>query len=101
MRGAGANMDGEGGCSGLQCALIHGELQGLCRFPGGNGGELRGFEPAIFLDLVAGHGRQWRFGAHDNDGLELTLDFPGFTPDKKFTDIKFRHVIAFPLDTAG
>ena len=63
---------------------------------GGDGGNFRIFEPAIFLDLVIGHGFLWWLGAHDYHCLELAFDFSGFAPDKKFADIKFRHVAAFP-----
>ncbi|BFT62605.1 hypothetical protein PMm318_A33640 [Pseudomonas moorei] len=45
---------------------------------------------------MVSHGSQWRFGAHDYDSLELTVDFSGFAPNKKLADIKFRHVAAFP-----
>lgn len=84
------------GWSGFQRTFIDGKLQGLGGFLSCDGGDVRGFEPAIFLDLVIRHCSQWRFGAHDNDRLEFALDFSGFAPDKKFTDIKFRHVAAFP-----
>jgi hypothetical protein len=35
---------------------------------------------------------QRRFGPHDDDRLELTVYFPGIAMDKKFANIKFRHV---------
>ena len=84
------------GLSGFQCAFVDGKLQGLGGLLGGDGGDVRRLEPAILLDLVIRHGGQRRFGAHDNDCLEFAFDLSGFAPDKKFTDIKFRHVAAFP-----
>lgn len=64
---------------------------------GGDGSHVRGLEPAIFLDLMKGHGFQWWFGAHDYDRLELAVDFSGFAPDEKLADIKFGHV-RLPLE---
>lgn len=82
--------------SDFQCAFIDRQLQGLGGFLSSDGRNVRGLEPAIFLDLVIGHGGQGGFGAHDNDSLEFAFDLSGFAPDKKFADIKFRHVAAFP-----
>ncbi|CAI8746200.1 hypothetical protein EMIT0P4_160050 [Pseudomonas sp. IT-P4] len=82
--------------SGFQCARIDRGLEFPGRFLGRHGGDIRGFEPAILFDLVIGHGLERWFGAHDNHGLEFTLDFSGFTPDEKLADIKFRHVADFP-----
>lgn len=87
--------------SGFQGAFIDGKLQGFGGILGCDRGDVGGLEPAIFLDLVIGHGGQWWFGAHDNDCLEFAFDFSGFAPDKKFTDIKFRHVAAFPWKYYG
>ena len=81
--------------SSSQCSCIDGGLQFLGGFLGRDGGNVRRLEPAVFLDLVIRHGFQRRFGTHDNDCLVLAIDFSGFTPDKKFADIKFRHVAAF------
>ena len=92
---AGMNIDRKD-LSGFQCTLIDGKLQRLGGVQSGNGGEVRRLEPAILFDLVIGHCGQRRFGAHDDDSLEFAFDFSGFAPDKKFTDIKFRHVAAFP-----
>jgi len=82
--------------SGFQCPGIDRRLQFPGRFLGRNRSDIRGFEPAILFDLVIGHGLERWFGTHDNHGLEFTLDFSGFTPDKKLADIKFRHVADFP-----
>mgnify|MGYP003611076791 CR=1 FL=1 len=82
--------------SGFQCTFIDSRFQSLGSFFGGDGSDVRGLEPAILLDLVIRHrGKRW-FGTHDNDCLEFAFDLSGFAPDKKFTDIKFRHVAAFP-----
>ncbi len=82
--------------SGFQCARIDRGLEFPGRFLGRDGGDIRCFEPAILFDLVIRHSLERWFGPHDNHGLEFTLDFSGFTPDKKLADIKFRHVADFP-----
>jgi len=82
--------------SAFKGASIDGGLEFQGRLLGGEGCDVGGFEPAIFLDLMIGHGFQRRFGAHHDHGLEFAVDFPGFAPDEKLADIKFRHVAAFP-----
>lgn len=82
--------------SGFQGTAIDSRFQFLRRFLSGEGGDVRGLEPAVFLDLVIAHGFQGRLGAHDNHCLELAVDLSGFAPNKIFADIKFRHVAAFP-----
>ena len=59
---------------------------------GGNFSLLGGLEPAVFLDLMVSHGFQRWLGAHHDHGLKLTIDFFGLAADKKFANIKFRHV---------
>lgn len=82
--------------SGFQCTCVDGRFQLPGGFLGRGGGDVRGFEPAIFFDLMVAHGIQRWLGAHDNDSLEFAVDLSGFAPNKKFADIKFRHVAAFP-----
>lgn len=82
--------------SGLQCTFVDGSLQRQGGFRSGDGGNFRGFEPAVFFNLMIGHGFQRWLGAHDNHSLEFAIDLSGFAPDKKLADIKFRHVAAFP-----
>lgn len=73
-------------------AGIHGGFEGLGGVFCCNGGSVDGFEPAVFFDLMRRYCGQRRFGPHDDDCLKLTVHFPGIAMDKKFANIKFRHV---------
>jgi hypothetical protein len=49
-------------------------------------------KPTIFFHLVHCDRGQGRLGTHYDNCLEFSVYFLGFAMDKKFANIKFRHV---------